>query len=128
MAFTMNNVVGTANTVANTETTTIATPAVAYYPTGSFQGVAIGGCVNVTNNTSTTMVLRVRNGSSTAGTLIGSAQTVTTVSVATLNLPFYVVDTTNPPATQYNLTLTPTSGTGTAVTNSASIYTDIVNL
>jgi hypothetical protein len=72
MAFTMNNAVGTANTVANTETTTIVTPAVSYYPTGSFQGMAIGGCVNVTNNTSTTMVLRVRNGSSTAGTLIGS--------------------------------------------------------
>jgi len=128
MAYTMNNVVGSASLVSAATVATIATPAVAYFPTGNYQGMAIGGAINITNNTSTTMVLKVLTGSSTSGSTVGSPLTVTTVSGNTYQLPFYVVDTSNPPSSQYNLSVNCVSGTGTATTNSASIYTDIVNL
>lgn len=128
MAYTFNGVVTNASLVAAATVPTIVSPAVAYYPTGNYQGMAIGGVINITNNTSTTMVLQVKAGSGTAGTTIGNPMTVTTVNTNTYTLPFYAVDTTNPPSSQYNLTVQCVSGTGTATTNFATIYTDIVNL
>ena len=128
MAYTMNNVVGSASMVSAASVATIVSPAVAYYPTGNYQGMAIGGFVNVTNNTSTSFVLVVKSGAATTGTTIQQPMTVTTVSGNTFQVPFYVVDTSNPPSSQYNVTTQCVSGTGTATTNSASIYTDIVNL
>lgn len=86
--------------------------------------MAITGYVNVLNNTSTTMVLRVRNGAGTAGTVIQAPMTVTTTNTNTFQLPFSALDTTNPPATQYNLSIACTGGTGTATTNSVYLQAD----
>lgn len=128
MAYTFNNVVANASLVSAASVATIASPSVSYYPTGNYQGMAIGGYVNMTNNTSTSFVLVVKTGSATTGTTIQAPMTVTTVAGNNFQVPFYVVDTSNPPSAQYNVTVQCASGTGTATTNSASIYTDIVNL
>lgn len=125
MAYAMTNSVSTAGVVAGTETTVSVLPAVPYYPTGNYQGMAITGAVNILNNTSTTTVLKVKTGATTAGTLVG-ALTVATTSVGLLQLPFAVLDTTNPPSSQYNLTVTCSSGTGTATTNSVYLQMDPV--
>ena len=115
---------------STTEKSILALPAVQYAPTGNYQGVLVGGMLNFTvGGTGATMVVTIRNGSGTSGTAIGQPMTVNTTAAQTFTVPISVVDTTNPPASQYNITLTGgASANGSHVANQAFIWVDPVVL
>lgn len=126
MTYSFSSSTAATNAVGATEQSLLSTPAVNFYPTGGYQGVLVSGFISITNSTAVTAVVRVRNGSGTAGTTIGVPYTVTTVSGNLYNIPFAAFDSTNPPASQYNVTWTG-AGTGTAITNFVTIGVDAVN-
>lgn len=112
--------------VGTTETSLLASPPISLSPTGGYQGVSITGMISITNSTALTAVVRVRNGSGTAGTTIGVPYTVTTVSGNLYNIPFAAFDSTNPPASQYNVTWVAGAGVATATTNFVTIGVEAV--
>jgi len=118
---------GTAETVAVTSPAATPYGASATLMGGPYMGLSVRGNINATLGTAATSVVwRVRDGSGTAGTVVGSPGTVTTVAVTTVDVPFYVIDTGGLPQTQYSVTLFCGAATSNGVINSAQIETDIV--
>lgn len=115
-----------ATAASTTELSVLAVQSAPYFPTGNYQGVAVSGFLNfTTGGTAASMVMAIRNGSGTAGTVIGNPMTVTTAAATNYSLPISVIDTTNPPAAQYNVTLKGgTSANGNHVVNAAWIWVD----
>lgn len=87
----------------------------------SFLGpVIIDGMLNITPGATTTaVVVKVRQGSGTAGTQVGVSMTHTLAAAASGSIPFMVEDTA--PAANagavYSVTVTQTAGTGAGTVN-----------
>lgn len=82
-------------------------------------GVLISGFVNVTTGASgtTAVVIKVRQGTTTGGTQVGSSITLTIATAVSGVIPFAVIDATGgEPIGQYSVTATQTGGSanGTA--------------
>jgi hypothetical protein len=86
--------------------------------------VRISGVINLLAGTATTaVVIRIRQGSGTGGTVVGAAQTITLAAAASASIPFSVEDTTGylEAGGQYTLTAQQTSGTGNGTTNTVEM-------
>ena len=95
---------------------------------GPSQGTVIRGLVNATLGTgATTVVGKVHAGTATSGATLNTF-TVTTTAVTTVHVPFFAVDTTAIPSSQYSLSIATPGGTGGvfAVVNYAEIEVDLV--
>lgn len=91
----LNTSVVTAVTVTGTTETTLVTSSPGVNQAQpSYEGMKISGVVNVTPGTSTTaVVIRVRQGSGTGGSLVGVAQTHTLAAGNSANIAYEVLDT-----------------------------------
>ena len=110
------NVVTTAETVAATLTVD---PVFANAPIGR----VISGYLNVTPGAATTaLVIRVRQGNTTGGALVGTADTVTVAAAGLESVFFSQVDTGVAPANnQYCVTVQQTAATGNGTVNDGAI-------
>src|SRR5579871_4419943 len=84
------------------------------------QGRVIRGYLNVTGvGTSTTVVIKCRQGTTVAGTQVGVSQTVTLTVSGTMVLPFSFQDNSAAGAGAYCVTVTFTAGAGNAINDGA---------
>lgn len=118
--------VTTAETVAVTISPAVAITA----PSG--EGVAIQGSVNVTAGTGTTAIqVRVRQGTSTSGTLVGQAVTHTLAAGATASVPVDQQDSSASAlagtADQWIVTVQQTGASANGTVNSATITAESCN-
>lgn len=83
------------------------------------QGISFDGNINITSGTGTTaLVMRVRSGTTTAGTLIGVAQTQSTTAGQTVNVPIAELDPTLIQANaQYVVTIQQTAASANGTVN-----------
>lgn len=78
----------------------------------------VSGTINFTAGTGTTaVVLRVRQGNTTSGTLIAPAQTITLAAAASANIPFEVEDLAPVAGNTYCVTVQQTGATGNGTGN-----------
>lgn len=85
------------------------------------EGRLVHGVLNVTAGAGTTaVVVRVRQGSGTGGTLVGVAQTVTLAAASTASI-YYAAPDPGTTASQYTVTIQQTGGTGAGTVNLATI-------
>lgn len=85
--------------------------------------VNLYGVVNITTGTSSTdVVVRVRRGTTTGGTLIGTATTDTTTAADDYTIPFAVTDTPSDEANaSYVVTVTETGAAADGTVNYVSL-------
>lgn len=104
-----------------TETVVLTSAAVS--TPGSNASVSLHGVVNITVGTAgVAVVVRVRRGTTAAGTLVGTATTDTAVAASKYTIPFDVIDTPGDVAGQsYVVTVTETSASASGTVNYASI-------
>lgn len=112
--------------VTTAETVAIVLPpnAVGY---GSPAGRLIKGFLNILAGTGTTGVqIRVRQGTTTAGALVGSADLHTLAAAATASIPFAQVDTAAaaPAGNQYCVTVQQVAATANGTVNDGNLEID----
>lgn len=85
--------------------------------------ITISGVINITTGVATTqVVVRVRRGTTVAGTAIGETEPQTIAAAATGNIFFEFVDTPGEVAgQQYTATVVQTAATGNGTINNAAI-------
>lgn len=108
-------------TLVTTAETVIAVTSINQTNNPGGQGVLVRGSVNVTAGAGTTaVVVRVRTGSTTAGTLIGVAETDTLAAANSESLPFDFLDSSANALNgnvQYCVTVQQTGATGNGTAN-----------
>jgi len=92
-------------------------------------GNLILGFANITPGTAATLItLRVRTGTTTAGTLVGIADAITAAAGAPDTYTFGALDLVNFPAgNQYCVTAQQTTASGNATVNDVLIWLDIIS-
>lgn len=130
MTFQSANSAQAVNVPTTTETVAVASPPVAsQVPAGG--GFIVTGMVNILAGTTTTaVVVRVRQGSTTGGTLVGTADTHTLAAGATASIPVceYFPGPTAPANNQFCITVQQTAATGNGTVNDADIFVDAVSV
>lgn len=113
---------------AVTATTTAETVAAVLPPDSNLLPDAIGrvvrGYLNITTGAGTTaVVIRVRTGTTTGGTLVGAANTHTLAAGASASIPFSEIDTAAaaPANNQYCVTFQQTAATANGTANDGAI-------
>jgi|KBSSwiStaDraftv2_1062776.scaffolds.fasta_scaffold1358516_2 hypothetical protein len=121
-----NNHCNTASAVTLVTTAETAVVTVTPFNTSSpgGEGVSISGSLNITTGTATTaVVIRVRQGSGVAGTVVGAALTYTIGAAVSATIPYDVLDTTALSATgqQYTVTAQQTAASANGTVNLATV-------
>lgn len=117
MAFAQHS--GTTASVATaTSAETVASSTPSNSEVAPYGSNIVDGIVNITAGTGTTaVVVRVRQGTTTSGPLIGPAMTHTLAAGATANIAFFVEDASPVAGNQYALTVQQTGGTAAGTVN-----------
>jgi hypothetical protein len=123
------NVPAAVTVVTTAETIAIQLPQLAeQIPAG--EGLLIHGFINWTGGvTATTVVIRVRQGNTVGGTLVGTADTHTTASGAPQSIPFAAVFTglAAPYGNQFCVTVTQPAATTNGAVNDGVAFLDAIS-
>lgn len=114
----------TATTTAETPCAT--TPTITVPSGGIYQGMVVRGNLNVNAGTATSVAIRARQGSGTAGTLVGSPLTVACIASVANDVSFQTLDTSAAGASTYTITLTVPVTSVNATVNTSFIEIDPV--
>lgn len=121
----------TAQTITGTTETLILVSDVLSAVGAGGEGTLIFGSINITPGASTTaVVVRVRVGNTTGGTIVGAAQTITVTASVPTTIPVFILDPTNttPENTQYAITVQQTGATGNGTVNAvAALVEDVTS-
>lgn len=93
-------------------------------------GIMISGYVNITPGTTTSaVVIRVRQGTTTAGALVGTADTAAVTAALAASIPFAQVFAGAPPyGNQFCVTVQQTAATANGTVNDSLITLDAISV